>query len=116
MAASELGSAPSLKPVSGSVEDAEEAAVVLGDIGSLTGVHPDNGRADQFRWPLADVFAFLVEDLYPVVLTIGYQYLSVRSRRNTPCGRLNCPAPLPGSPQLLMCSPSAVNLWTRQLA
>ena len=65
------------KPVSSSVEDAEEATVVLGNVRSLTGVHPDDGRTDQLRWPLAYVAAFLVEDLYPVVLAIGYKYLPI---------------------------------------
>src|SRR6516162_459929 len=54
-------------------QDADPATIVLGDVNDIVIVDTEKSRADQFGRPDGQQFAALIEDLYPVVFSIGHQ-------------------------------------------
>ena len=58
-------------------QDADQAAVVLGDIDDVVSIHVEKGRANQRRGPDLQQFAILVKDLHAVVLAVRHQHAPV---------------------------------------
>src|SRR5262245_6055723 len=73
VARAEAGVAPLGEPLPLEGEDADEAAVVLGNVDDVGLVHVEHGGADQPGGPEPEEMAGLVEDLHAVVLAIAHE-------------------------------------------
>ena len=77
VAGAEARVAPLGQPLALEREDADEPAVVLGDVDDVVGVHVEDRRADQRGGPGLEILALLIEHLHAVVLPIAYEHATV---------------------------------------
>src|SRR4029077_14031083 len=55
-------------------QDADQPAVVLGDVDDVVGVHIERRRTDELGRPDLEELALLVEDLHAIVLAITHEH------------------------------------------
>jgi PAS domain S-box-containing protein len=66
--------APARQALAVERQDADHAAVVLGDVDDVVIIDIEEGRADQLDRPDLEQFAVLVEHLHPVVFPVGDEH------------------------------------------
>src|SRR4029077_14720124 len=64
---------PTRQPLAVERQDADHAAVVLGDVNDVVRIDIKERRADQFGRPDLQQFSLLIEHLHAIVLAIGDQ-------------------------------------------
>jgi len=95
-------------------EDVDQAAVVLGDVDDVVRVDVEDRGADEL---VAQMDISVPARSNTCTRSFSRSHTSTRPDRSihTPCGSMNCPGALPGSPHDRRCVPSAANLCTRAL-
>src|SRR5436190_1559393 len=63
--------APARQPLAIQIQDADKAAIVLGDVDRVLGIDIEECRADQFGRPDFEQLSVLIEHLHAVVLAVG---------------------------------------------
>ena len=63
--------APARQPLTVEGQDADHAAIVLGDVNDVLVIDIEKGRADQLGRPDFKQLAGLIEDLHAIVFAIG---------------------------------------------
>src|SRR5712691_3339552 len=77
MTRAEAGVTPLCQALAFQGQDADQAAVVLGDIDDVVSIHVEKGWANQCRGPDLQKFAVLVKNLDAVVLAVRHQHTPV---------------------------------------